>query len=321
MAVRSLLKLEARRKSFDRNYFYAAFEVPEESNWKHVIFPRWTREDVAIEKDALRVASLWRRFSTSGRWKYRVLRTSLLAVIAMFVYFLFVQAMPVRIVPVRGQMARALQLILELSATFSFAWLGALVFDALCLNRKLISWLEKGTSDWSAEALARHALRVNSKKSRKKKDACGDEGESPVSKADRDYVDLSLVGDWTKDMAKLTSYPFVILALLLLARIPYFDDWRWSTPANLLYLMVVVSVISVAYRVHKAAEHLRSETLTNLRKEPATAGREKLESRINSLSIGAFAPFYKQPVMEAFFWLLSAIGVTGLWQAIARLVP
>jgi hypothetical protein len=250
----------------------------------------------------LEVARLWRAFRGSSASSVRLARSAIITTCILIAVWLLSDLLPQPNMPVRGTGTRVMFWWLEKLSLVAFIWLGVLVFDALWLNRIFIDWFGRGTSNWPAAAQGRFT-----------------HGAEP-SKAVCDYIDLRLIADWTRDMGRLTALPFFVLALLVMARLSFFDAWRWPTHLAATLGFLVLLVILAAWRAHAAAERLRRQALHDLQALPAGAGTERLASEIKGLAHGAFMPFLKQPVMEAVYWLVSALSVTGLWQAISQLV-
>ena len=197
-----------------------------------------------------------------------------------------------------------IDLWLERAALAALLWLTAFVVDMLWLNRVFIQWFSRGKSDWPSEMLQVH--------------------HQSHLHADnlRDFIDLQMVADWTRDIGRLTFFPFYVLALLILARMNRFDAWSWTSALVVIYFLVVVLVILGVARVRNCAENLRSKAVAEVRQRysalNADSAAASLLTEINNLSRGAFVPFSEQPVMKALYWLLGALGVGGLWQAFAQ---
>ena len=104
----------------------------------------------------------------------------------------------------------------------------------LWLNRVFIQWFNRGRSDWPEDMLNAY------KKSNLHADNL------------RDYIDLEMVADWTRDVGRLTFFPFYVLALLIVARMNRFDSWIWPPALIIVYAIVILLVILGAARVRSA---------------------------------------------------------------------
>jgi hypothetical protein len=247
---------------------------------------------------------LWSAFRHSSRMPYRLLRSLVTTSVICWGMTQLARIYPAPLMPVRGEAARDLCHGLEFWTAFAFVWLGMLVFDSLWLNRIFIHWFRRGKSLWPEAYLKPHLK------------------EEGVRESVCDYLDLRMVMDWTRDLGRLTALPFYVLAVLLIARLDFFDVWELPIHLGVTFGLVVALVITGAYRVHTAAQRLREKALKTLdltysplADHPAA---KRLHDEFRSLSEGAFMPFGRQPVMEALYWLVSALSVTGLWQALAQ---
>ncbi len=286
-------------------------------HWVSCMFLNWEKADIvqkaagpakpsmeAEEAPALKIEKLWQAFRNSGKMTYRLLRSGFVALLMLLAMDWLSQIYPSPNIPVRGEDTRELFMNVETLASLLFIWLSVLVFDALWLNRIFIDWFARGTSEWSDAQLSQH------------------KPEASMRKHVCDYVDLKLIADWTRDIGKLTALPFYVLSLLLLSRLNFFDAWRWPLHLGVMYALMVVLVITAAYRIHAGAQRLRKNALQamNTQYSPLVDNpfKKKIVDEIQQLSHGAFMPFMKQPVMEALYWMISALSVTGLWQAISQ---
>lgn len=247
---------------------------------------------------------LWNEYRLSNSITARVSRSLVVATLLFFGSRQLLELLGESHAPVRGLEARTIDWWLDNLSLAALLWLAAFVVDMLWLNRVFIQWFSRGKSDWPPEMLRTH----------RKSHLHGDNL--------RDFIDLEMVADWTRDIGRLTFFPFYVLALLILARLNRFDAWSWPPALIIVYALVILLVILGAARVRGAAESLRRKAVAEVQQrysplvgDPAAA---KLLREITSLSRGAFVPFSEQPVMKALYWLLGALGVGGLWQALAQ---
>lgn len=247
---------------------------------------------------------LWSEYRLSNSITARITRSLIVALLLYAIASLLQQLLGTNLSPVRGAQARAIDLWLDRASLAALLWLTAFVVDMLWLNRVFIQWFSRGKSDWPSDMLRVH--------------------HQSHLHADnlRDFIDLQLVADWTRDIGRLTFFPFYVLALLILARMNRFDAWSWPTALIVIYFLVVLLVILGVARVRSCAESLRSKAVAEVRQRYSALAPDSaaatLLTEINSLSRGAFVPFSEQPVMKALYWLLGALGVGGLWQAFAQ---
>lgn len=308
LMVRALVILHQGRENLDKQYFEGEKEAGSGNDaWLSRLLLNWDKSQLVMtekgsQEPMLKITKLWHAFRGSSAAEVRLARSGLVTFFIIIAFWLVSDLSPQPNMPVRGEMARTLFWWAEKLSLIAFVWLSVLIFDSLWLNRIFIDWFGRGASNWRQEAVARHAQ--------------AGAGAKHVC----DFIDLRLIADWTRDMGRLTALPFFILALLLVARLNYFDAWHWPVHLGVTFGFLVLLVIVAAYRAHAAAERLRRKTLRDLNALPADEAAQQLAGQISSLSHGAFMPFLKQPVMEAVYWLISALSVTGLWQAISQLL-
>lgn len=277
-------------------------------DWLKSMFLFWKTTAVLTTRQGgeavVHPVQLWSEYRLSNSITARLSRSLVVAALLFFGASQLLHLLGDALSPVRGQDARQIDWWLDHLSLAALLWLAAFVVDMLWLNRVFIQWFSRGKSDWPPEIMRTH------RKSRLHGDNL------------RDFIDLEMVADWTRDIGRLTFFPFYVLALLILARVSRFDAWSWPPALIIVYALVILLVILGAARVRGAAETLRGKALAEVQQrysplvdEPAAT---KLLREINSLSRGAFVPFSEQPVMKALYWLLGALGVGGLWQALAQ---
>ena len=122
-------------------------------------------------------------------------------------------------------------------------------------------------------------------------------------------------------------YPFIVLALIYLARSPLFDNWTLPLTLVTVYLISLAYAIYCAFALRRDAEKTRSESrerftqhLLKLKgnrdsdaKQTLITQMEFLLREIEGLRTGAFSPFSQQPALKALMAVLSGIsGITIL---------
>jgi hypothetical protein len=276
--------------------------------WLKSMFLFWKTSSVLTTRQGaesiVHPVQLWSEYRLSNSITARITRSLVIATLLFSGACLLLHLLGDTLSPVRGADARRIDWWLDNLSLAALLWLAAFVVDMLWLNRVFIQWFSRGKSDWPQEMLRAH------RKSRLHADNL------------RDFIDLEMVADWTRDVGRLTFFPFYILALLIMARMNRFDAWSWHSAIIVVYSLVVLLVILGAARVRGAAEMLRGKAVAEVRQRYSVLTDDSAASRllkeINGLSRGAFVPFSEQPVMKALYWLLGALGVGGLWQALAQ---
>lgn len=256
------------------------------------------------EESIVHPSHLWSEYRHSNSITARLTRSFVVALLLFGCSSLLLNLFGTTFPPVRGPGAREIDLWLDRASLAALLWLVAFVVDMLWLNRVFIQWFSRGRSDWSEEMLRAHRV-------------SGLHADNL-----RDYVDLQMVADWTRDIGRFAFFPFYVLGLLIVARVDRFDAWSWSPALILIYFLVVVIIVVGVARVRGAAENLRRKAVADvLQRYTVLSAHEaatRLLTEIGGLRRGAFVPFSEQPVMKALYWLLGALGVGGLWQAFAQ---
>lgn len=316
LAVKTLAILFKGEAFLKVTYFPGKQATAESADWRERLRPlflAWKDEGLVSSRTVMGKAEkilnpylLWSEFRRSGRWRFRLMRAGIISGLIFIGIWLAFDMAHEPPAPVRGEAATFLCQAAQWSSFAIFIFLGALIFDSLWLNRIFIDWFGKGESEWSVQQVRLEYIQ-------------------DLSWSDRcDYTDLRLVADWTKDIGRLTALPFYSLAIMLLARLNYFDVWRWHLPVVVGFVLIIAMVMVGSYRIHSAAERLRNSTIQRLLESKSKlddkSASNKLIEEIRRLSHGAFKPFLKQPVMEAFYWLISALSMTGLAQALSQLI-
>lgn len=313
LSMKSLAILWKGEEDLRQTYFQGLAELPRMSCGSPAgLLLAWPQNDITSVSPQgerlLHPEPLWLAFRQSGQFGPRIARATFNTAVIWTGLQIVSHLEPLDFMPVRGAVAREMcWWARELSAC-GFVWLSMLVFDSLWLNRIFIDWFGKGVTRWEPEKL------------RIKQEVAPGASFNHLC----DYTDLRLIADWTRDIGRLTALPFYVLALLVLARLNYFDIWSWPWSMCLALGLAACLVILGSYTVHLAAMRLRQHTLAQLAAEHRSLDDKddinQLMSKVQQLSHGAFTPFFKQPVMEALYWFLSAVGVTGMWQALAQML-
>jgi hypothetical protein len=125
------------------------------------------------------------------------------------------------------------------------------------------------------------------------------------------WLDARIVAERTKAIAPLVYFPFVVLALIVIARWDAFDNW--DMPVGLLVVLTVsfsVCCFSAAF-LQRTANRVRRRCIAQLQRcllarkgdkgdwLPTTAQIEQVTDQIRTLREGAFVPFLEQPFFRA----------------------
>ena len=141
----------------------------------------------------------------------------------------------------------------------------------------------------------------------------------------QEWIGVKVVSQLTEIVNKFIYYPILVIILLGVSRLSYFD--RWDMPPGLL-LVILLGLgfsISCAIRLRRRAEQFREKVLTRLWEEQVRLAGEDNQSKgmskkidlmishIKVIRSGAFAPFLEQPWVRAtLIFITSGSGLTAL---------
>lgn len=126
------------------------------------------------------------------------------------------------------------------------------------------------------------------------------------------WVDIRLVAERTKAINPLVYFPFIVLALLVIARAGLFDDW--DIPVGLIVVLVASFTICCisAGLLQRTASRVRERSIRQLQAcllereqndkpgvAPTSAQIKHLIQDVESLREGAFVPLLEQPFIAA----------------------
>src|SRR5437588_6189583 len=120
------------------------------------------------------------------------------------------------------------------------------------------------------------------------------------------YHEIFFVAQRTQVVAPLIWYPLVVLTLIIVARLSFFDNWTWPATLVLIYAIIAAWVLGSAILLRRAAEQLRETALNDLRRfrllgQESEAKRKpfvELMVEISELKMRAFPPLPER----AFIW-------------------
>lgn len=124
-----------------------------------------------------------------------------------------------------------------------------------------------------------------------------------------DWIDIDLIACRTETVGRLIYAPFIVLTVMIVARMSVFDNWSLPPLLAVIITVSVLLAIGCAFNLRFAAERARSIALENLqhkalladgRADTALSGQiQTLISRIEGMRRGAFCPFTQQPWIKA----------------------
>ncbi len=139
-----------------------------------------------------------------------------------------------------------------------------------------------------------------------------------------EYLDVRFIADRTAVVGKLILYPFVMLVLMVIARLPHFDNWDWPPALVAVFFINFLYAVACQWMLSGAASRIRRLSLNRLRavmlglshdqEKPRLDRLDNLVAEIQAIRHGAFAPVTEQPLVAV---LLSTVAL-GIWQAVSK---
>lgn len=127
-----------------------------------------------------------------------------------------------------------------------------------------------------------------------------------------DWIGTRLIADLIERVGKLLWFPGIVFFLLLIARLPWWDNWPWH-PAHVIIMtlnfIIALASVLILQRAARAAKRAAEERLTaKVKKLHALASppkqndasqAESLLKEVREIHHGAFAPIWENPVVGA----------------------
>jgi hypothetical protein len=131
---------------------------------------------------------------------------------------------------------------------------------------------------------------------------------------------LQVAGERTATVGRFVIYPFALIAILLISRSSYFDQWGWPVSFVIVLGMVAVYALASAWALRRAAERMRLMLVENLQCRLLALGpiaqADDIKAAIEFTSAyrtGAFSEWFRNPLLRA---LLIPAGGAGLVTAL-----
>ncbi len=139
-----------------------------------------------------------------------------------------------------------------------------------------------------------------------------------------DWLDIQVAARQTQAVAPLVMGPFIVLALLVMARSRLFDQWAMTWPIALTVAAYLLWLIGLAVLLKVAAERLRTRALASMQADqrwlaghgaelnPLKAAFDGLIKSVQEMRTGAFAPITSQPLVASLLLPLGGAGSVQL---------
>ena len=258
--------------------------------------------------DRIDIEALWQRYRCRGRILRRVFRAAPMTILymaALFAVLPLIGDFPVP--PLRGDFDFR---VLMFPTITLFLFPTFVVIDAILLHEGFLLQLEKTESCWPDGTFQKFEYPIEPKR--------------PSNESDlADYWDILLIARRTEAVGNVIYYPFVILSLLIVARLSVFDNWTWSRALIVALSLHFFLALYAAWRLPKAATEYRDKVLGRLkrRRRQALMQAEKIPEAIDTMieevqstHKGAFSYLWEQPAIRALLFPSGGIGLATLLQ-------
>ena len=229
-------------------------------------------------------------------------------------------------IPARGVADRNLFLLTLVVGGLVLLFMMVLVADATVLTWRFIVLMKSGRTLYPKKTVRRFATELGpqlqtlaaARLSARAVDRRAD-GPGRNTLLD-DWIDARLLGEHTAVIGPLIFFPFILLALMIVARSHLFDNWQIGTSIVVMFAGFVLWSLAMAALLNYGAEAARATALQRMQADllwlkgagPDYAGLAEqfpgLIDQVRNLRQGAFAPFFQQPLVRA---LLVPLGGAG----------
>lgn len=282
------------------------------------------------------VRQLWVEYGERGEAKPRLVRTLfwyVLTLAVMGLLFFGLNEGHVPEVPARGQDHKSLVRVTLYAALLLLPLLIVAVADAITLLTRFVQHMDAGRSFYPPETVAQFANALGDEHkelwarrfSARPEDRTADGAGFTMHTLLDDWIDIQLIARRSAPIARLVIGPFVVLALLVVARSRLFDNWA-LTPAIAVGVSFYIAVlIGLTLLLKHTAEKRRRRALESMQADlrwlagsPAPLPSlvepfKRLITQVENNQKGAFAPFFEQPLLKAILVPLGGAGGTRLF--------
>ncbi len=255
-----------------------------------VFFLDWTPEGEA----GVNAQKLWNDYLVESKWHYRFLRSVLMALAYMVLIIVVIYLFGLPNTPFRGNVSFMVDKFILILSGFYMVILIFFEVDATYLSLgRLTGPLIELHTEWPDGAMKKF------------------KGDTDIEPRDfAELLDVRFVTRLTEDIGKMIYWPFIVLAVMVAARFPYFDNWSFPISLIIAYAIPSIYLIICALALQHTAKEIRAKALGYLNERLFSARFGKDENRkralkltrlikeIESMREGAFRPFFENPVIH-----------------------
>ena len=238
-------------------------------------------------------------------------------------------------IPARGIADRNLFLLTLIVGGLLLLFMMVLVADATVLTWRFIILMKSGRTVYPKKTVRRFAAELGPKlqaQAATRIAARAVDRRADVSGRNTlldDWIDARLLGEHTAVIGPLIFFPFILLALMIVARSHLFDNWQIGNSILVMFAGFVLWSLAMAALLNYGAEGARKTAVRRMEADllwlkgagPDYAALAEqfpgLIEQVRNLRQGAFAPFFQQPLVRA---LLVPLGGAGGVQLVELLM-
>jgi hypothetical protein len=255
------------------------------------------------------ICKAWREYVCRGRWGARCYRAVIFITLIAIVYIMLCQIFNWPLYPARGEFVQGVYTGVTVLSLVALQLLIFFVLDATWLCLDFVSKLNKRTL-WPPEARSHYEVQLGLTRYR---------GYAEIDPIIDDWIDLTFVRLRTECINRFISYPFIVIALLLLSRSTLFANYPPDAPflitTSISLMVTFICALMLPHAADQARDYARRDIMKAIVRtkgppyDERVAGQlEALLNRVNSLHEGAFRPFTEQPYVRALLWPLTTLG-------------
>ncbi|MEO8629090.1 MAG: hypothetical protein ABI612_13450 [Betaproteobacteria bacterium] len=260
-----------------------------------------------------RIALLWSQYLRSGSWTVIMMRSLVWAFIFVVVAGLLFLTLGAPNHPIRGLIAERVDviLILAVGAVFVLLLFSVSATIRLCANFIDELMMQIGTRDWPEETRREFAQKIGVRP----------ETDAAIAGEVLDpWIDVHFIARRTEAIGTLAYFPFVLLALMIVARWSIFDNWDVPVALVVVFGFGFILACVNAFLMQRAAARARRLCLERLHTlllkskghatdaYPHAAHLEAMIEAIGAIRTGAFALFTEQPLVRAVLIPFGSVG-------------
>jgi hypothetical protein len=257
--------------------------------------------------DNVNMSNLWEEYVRRGGWYFLLMRIIPIFIIYYILFSLIISAIGMPNPPVRGYISHFLYQWILVITVISWFFLTIFVYDSTSITRRFVTLTFTKKYQWPKETIERFVLKI------------GLSGEELS-----DLMLVRLVAKRTEVVGKLIFFPFIILFLIFVSGLNYFDNFGAPIALAIVIILNAVFAWSCTLMLRHSAEKERAALIDRLSMDLVKVyadenisqkHKERLEfvlNEVKSIKQGAFAPFFQQPVLHSLYVSLGGIGGLAL---------